>query len=294
MSKRQRLQPKFKLPEFVFVILLLISGITLSFHTGGFIVNFNKVGFTVLSSVQKGVHWVTSGVGNFFTSIHETAVLKKEYKELTERLKDYEYFQRNNTEIRKENERLREQLGFARSLQQKNIAAQIIGRDPDSLYSGITINKGSRNGIKKGMPVVAIQHGNIGVVGKIVLVGPGTSLVMPLYDSQCNISARIQNTRDLGLVNGNGSLSSPLSLKYIKKRVLDELNYGDIVVTSGENDNYMRDIPLGTISKITVLDYDSSLDIELNPVIDFSRLETVMVVDLSVKAENTAEENIND
>ena len=70
-------------------------------------------------------------------------------------------------------------------------------------------------------------------------------------------------------------------MKYIRKRVLDELHYGDIVVTSGENNNYMRDIPIGTISKITVLDYNSSLDIEIVPIIDFSRLENVVVVNLS-------------
>ena len=56
---------------------------------------------------------------------------------------------------------------------------------------------------------------------------------------------------------------------------------GDIVVTSGENNNYMRDLAIGSISKITVLDYNSSLDIELTPIIDFSRLENVVVVNMS-------------
>ena len=81
------------------------------------------------------------------------------------------------------------------------------------------------------------------------------------------------------MVSGNGSIDSPLSLNYIRKRVLEEIHFGDIVVTSGENGNYMRDIPIGTISKITVLDYDSSLQIEMEPIIDFSRLEMVFIVD---------------
>ncbi|HAZ96888.1 MAG TPA: rod shape-determining protein MreC, partial [Treponema sp.] len=49
--------------------------------------------------------------------------------------------------------------------------------------------------------------------------------------------------------------------------------------TSGENGNYVKDIPIGRISKIKILDYDSSLSIELEPVIDFLRLENVLVVD---------------
>ena len=67
-------------------------------------------------------------------------------------------------------------------------------------------------------------------------------------------------------------------MEYIRKRVVDELSFGDVIVTSGENNNYMKDIPIGTISKITVLDYNSSLKIELTPIIDFARLENVVVV----------------
>ena len=126
---------------------------------------------------------------------------------------------------------------------------------------------------------MAVQNGNIGIVGKVVTVGITTSLVMPVYDTTCNISARIQNTRDIGIVTGSGSYDSPLMLNYIRKRVLDDFNHGDLVVTSGENDNYMKDIPIGRISRITVLDYESSLEIEIDPVIDFMRLENVLVVD---------------
>ena len=130
------------------------------------------------------------------------------------------------------------------------------------------------------MSVIAYQNGNSGLVGKVVQVGAFTSIVMPVYNLNCTVSARIQNSRDLGLVSGNGKEDLPLSMKYIKKRVLEDLHYGDVVVTSGENSNYMRDLPIGTISKISVIDYNSSLDIELAPIIDFSRLETVVVVDI--------------
>ncbi|HBG66495.1 MAG TPA: rod shape-determining protein MreC [Treponema sp.] len=272
----------FKLPEITLAFLLIVSGIGLAFSSGGFIVDFNAIGFTVMTTMQKGLYSVYSFVTGTFTAVHDMATLQQEYKALTEKLENYEYMKRNNVEINKENALLREQLGFAESVQYKNIAAQIIGRDPDSQYSGITIGKGARSGIRKGMPVIAIQNGNIGIVGKIVTVGVGTSLVMPVYDMQCNISARIQNTRDIGIVTGNGTDSETLSLKYIRKRVIDELHRGDVVVTSGENDNYMRDIPIGTIENIAVVDYDTSLNIELKPIVDFARLETVLVVDQHV------------
>lgn len=279
MGGRVKSPLHFRLSECVLVLMIAFSGISLGFSGGGFIVNFDKLGFTVFSSLQKAVHAVENVFTGTVTAVRDMAHLRSEYQQLTEKLKDYEFLQRNNTEIRKENERLKEQLDFATEIKYRNIPAQIIGRNPDSQYSGITLNKGARNGIKKGMPVIAVQAGNVGVVGRIITVGVGTSMMMPVYDVRCNISSRIQNTRDLGIVSGNGSSDGALSLKYIRKRVMDDFNYGDIVVTSGENGNYMRDIPVGRISKITVLDYDSSLNIELDPIIDFNRLENVIVID---------------
>ena len=270
----------FSFAEFVFLILLFLSGLALAFSGGGFVVNFQRVGFSVVTSLQKAVYSVCDGVTGVFTAVAELKSLKAENQELKEKLKNYEFLQRNNTEIRKENERLREQLQFATHIEQKNFPAQIIGRNPDNIYSGITINKGSRSGIKKGMSVIAVQNGTTGLVGKIVTVGLETSLVMPVYDSKCGVSSRIQNTRDIGLVSGSGNANSPLQMKYIKKRVLSELNFGDIVVTSGETDNYVADIPVGTITNIMVVEYDSSLNIEITPVVDFARLETVIVTDL--------------
>ena len=270
----------FSFPVFLLVMLVVISGVILALQTGGFIVNFKEAGFSIASTAQLSVHSVAKSVGGTFTAIKELADLRKDYEALSEKLKDYEYLQRNNAEIRRENERLRELLGLSDSLQKKNYPAYIIGRDPNAQYSAITISKGSKAGVKKNMPVIALQRGNVGLVGKVIEVGHFTSLVMPIYDYQCNVSARIRNTRERGLITGSGSENQSLSLRYISKKSLEELYIGDVVVTSGENGNYEPDIPIGSISKIhPVREDESSLEIEVTPIIDFSRLETVIVVD---------------
>lgn len=269
---------RFRFPEFLLIGLLLISNLMLNFSGGGFIINVKKIGFSAFSTVEKGIHFVVNGISDTFNSVKELKRLKKDYNELVLKLENYEKMQRSNADIRKENERLREQLDFSISMDEQNFPAQIISRDFDNVYAYLTIDKGSVNGIKKNMPVVAFQNGNQGLVGKVVQVGTFTSQIMPIYNMDYIVSARIQNSRDLGLVNGNGSQDNPLLMQYIRKKVADELSYGDIVVTSGENDNYLKDIPIGTISKIISLDYNSSLDIELTPIIDFSRLENVIVV----------------
>ena len=278
MQKKNRFNFQLRFPEFFLIGLILLSGVSLAFSSGGFVISIKKIGFSVFSTVEKGIHFVIDGTVDTVNSVKELSKLKKDYNDLIIKLENYEQMQRTNADIRKENERLREQLDFSVSMDEKNIPAQIISRNLDSAYSYLTIDKGTINGIKKNMPVVAIQHGNRGLVGKVVQVGTFTSQIMPIYNIDNIVSARIQNTRDLGLVNGLGSQDKPLNMQYIRKRVLDDLHYGDIIVTSGENDNYMRDIPIGSISKITVLDYNSQLNIELIPVIDFARLETVIVV----------------
>lgn len=278
MHRKPNFSFKIRFPEFLLAAFILGSGVLLAFNSGSFVLNFKQIGFSFFSSMEKGVHFVTDGVKNTFNAVGELRKLKKDYNELVIKLENYEEMQRSNADIRKENARLKEQLDFSVSLDEKNIPSQIIARDLDNAFSYLTIDKGSINGIKKNMPVIAYQNGNRGLVGKIVQVGTFTSQIMPVYNINNIVSARIQNSRDLGLVNGLGSQDQPLQMQYIRKSVADELSFGDIVVTSGENDNYMRDIAIGTITKITTLDYNSSLNIELVPIIDFARLENVIVV----------------
>ena len=277
---------RFRFPEFVLALLLIVSGVFLAFTTGSFVVNFSRIGFSIFSSAEKGIFFVTNSVGRQFAAMRELSELKQNYDELVLKLQNYEQMQRTNAEIRKENEQLKEQLDFVKSLEQKNYPAQIISRDTDKLYASLTIDKGSVNGIGKNMPVIAYQNGNIALVGKVIEVGRFTSSIMPIYSIDCTVSARIQNTRDLGLLSGFGD-DTKLSLKYIKKRVMDTLNYGDVIVTSGENGNYMRNIPIGSISEIRIVEYDSSLEIDVAPLIDFERLETVIVVDVKSEREET-------
>jgi rod shape-determining protein MreC len=278
MAKKIQTNFKIRIPEIVFIFFLLFSGISLGFSTGSFIINLKNVGFSIMSTLEKGCNYIYSSVSNTVHAVSELKQLRKDYDELVIKLENYEEMQRSNADIKKENQRLKEQLDFAISLDEKNIPAQIISRNLDSVYSYLTIDKGAVNGIKKGMPVIAFQNGNNGLVGRVIQVGTFTSQVMPVYNIDNIVSARILNTRDLGLVNGLGSQDQPLKLKYIRKTVVDSLKFGDIIVTSGENDNYMKDIPIGTISLIKNNNYDTSLDIELTPVIDFARLENVVVI----------------
>lgn len=278
MSEKKKNLLKLRFPEFLFAVLLVVSGVILAFNSGGFVVSFSRLGFSILSSVERGAFSVVDGVKKTVNSVNELFKLRNDYNALVMRLDEFEMMRRSNADIKRENERLRELLGFSESLAEENFPAQIIARDIDRVYASIVINKGSVHGIEKNMPVVAYQNGMMGLVGKVLQVGRYTSTVLPIYNLNCTISARVQSTRDIGLVTGMGISDNPLSLQYIRKRVQDSLHYGDVVVTSGENDNYLPDIPIGTIKEIRVIDYSSSLEIDIESTIDFSRLENVIVL----------------
>lgn len=278
MAEKKKNSLRFRFPEFLFVFLLIISGTLLAFNSGGFIVNFSRVGFSILSSIERGAFMVTDGIKKSVNSVNELFRLRNEYNQLVARLDEFEKMRRSNAEIRRENDRLRELLGFSQSLTRENYPAQIIARDIDRVYASIVINKGSVHGISKNMPVIAYQNGMMGLVGKVIQVGRYTSTILPIYNLNCTVSARIQSTRDIGLVTGMGVSDQPLSLEYIRRRVQENLNIGEVIVTSGENDNYLPDIPIGTIQKIKVIEHTSSLEIELESAIDFSRLENVIVL----------------
>ncbi|HCM26049.1 MAG TPA: rod shape-determining protein MreC [Treponema sp.] len=247
--------------------------------TRSFIVNFRELGLSAFSGARGAVHSVYSFFDRSFDSIRELADLRRQYDALALRLQRFEELQRDSADIRKENFKLRELLGFSTTTIVKHTPAEIIGKDPDNLFSAYLVNKGSKHGLKKNMPVIAFQDGNQGLVGKIVQVGLTESLMMPVFDGNSFAAVRFDESRYEGIAEGEGSQDKPLLVRYIKKRAKDELKFGDIVSTSGLGGVYPKDIMVGRVSKILVQEYQTSIEVELEPIIDFSRLEYVFVIE---------------
>lgn len=280
---------KRRLDVLLLIALLIISSVLLTFSGGKFIVDFKSVGFSVAAGTENAVHSLSAFVTDTVSAVRELAELRTKYAELTEQLKDYELLQRSNADIRRENRELKELLGFATEINYKNIPAQITGFDPDNLYSGIMINRGAKHGVRKNMPVIAFQGSNAGLVGKVVQVGRTSSMIIPVYDYQCYVAARVQTTKHRGLVNGQGSADIPLIMRYVQKRAKDEISIGDKILASGENNLFPKDSPIGIVTGIKVHDYETYLELTVDPIIDFARLDYVFVLDLSALQEEAVQ-----
>lgn len=258
------------------VALLVSSSLMIMFsnHT----LQPKEVGLSFFGFFQNMI----TGVGGFFTgtlnSIAELRELKEDYEKAKIRLRELEGVERNLEEVTAENRMLTDQLRFSQQLELQHLPAQVIAKDPSSTFSSLTINRGHLDGIQKDMAVIAYQNGLYGLVGKVVNVGLGASQIIPLADPSSYIAARFQDTRYEGLVQGKGDLSGRLSMSFVKKRAKDEIKFGDLVITSGMSGIYPRGISIGRVSGIRSRDYETSLEIELEPAIDFSRLEYVYVL----------------
>ncbi|MEL3904394.1 MAG: rod shape-determining protein MreC [Treponemataceae bacterium] len=276
-KKRFQLQADF----IVFIVLIFLSVALLAFSGGGFISNFKQAGFSFISQTERALYSVTSFLGDSVSAIRELGELKQKYAEAQEKLADYEILQRVNADMQVENKKLKNLLGFSENISIKNIPAEIIAFDSSRLYSGIIINAGIKKGIKKNMSVIAFQNGQMGLVGKIVEVGQNTSMILPLYDYQCSVACKLEVSGYRGITNGNGITNGVLNMQYVKKTGMSEIQIGSKVLTSGFDDNsfFPKNIPVGTVTKIISHDYETSIQLELTPVIDFDSVEYVFVLD---------------
>jgi rod shape-determining protein MreC len=116
---------------------------------------------------------------------------------------------------------------------------------------------------------------------------------MPVYDLSFYVSARLSDSRYEGLVEGQGNPEASLLMRSIPKRAREEINYGDLIVTSGIGGVYPPGITIGRVSNILYQEYETSMSVEMDPSIDFSRLEYVFVIELETKAEEKEQEGLD-
>lgn len=278
MSDYRGIKAEERIKRSVPFVLLAVSLLMLTISTRSLEGLPKRVGVSFFGFFQKGFNAIGNFASTSLKSISELKQLRRDYDELSKKLEGYANVERGNAELSRENERLKSLLGFSSAIAYERIPVRIVAKDPENLYATLVVNKGSEAGIEKNMPVLAFQDGVEGLVGRVVEVGHGSSIVVPLYDTSSYIAARLATSRYEGLVTGKGSADEPVVMKYIKKRAKDEVQFGDLVVTSGYESIYPPEVAIGRVSKVRSLEYQTSLEIDLEPVLDFSRIEYLFVI----------------
>ena len=264
---------------FIFAMIIGLCLILILFSNRNLVVKPKEVGQSIFSVFQISIHRVSSWLSNTWNSIGELKKMRGQLEKAREKLLEYERVSRNLTELRRENEQLKTQLKFSKTLPFEQISGEVIARDPGNQFSTITVNKGSRHGVRKGMSVVAFQGGLQGLVGKVILVGLISSTIKPITDPTSYISARLQNSRYDGLVQGRQLNSDSLVMHYVRKLAVKDIQYGELVITSGMGQLFPRGIHIGRVREMQAKEYEASLELEVESIVDFSRLEYVFILD---------------
>ena len=230
----------------------------------------------VLVPIQSGVNRVGGGlynelssVGKLKTALAENETLKTRADELTE----------ENTRLRSEQfelERLRSLYELDQEyMQYHKIGARIIAKDSGSWFSVFRIDKGSDDGIKEDMNVIA----GGGLVGIVTDVGANYATVRSIIDDSSRVSAMAQQSGDSCIVAGDLQLfkEGRLKLSYMEKD--DDIKDGDMIVTSNISGKFLPGILVGYATDITV-DYNDNLTKSgyLIPAARFDRLQEVLVI----------------
>jgi rod shape-determining protein MreC len=173
-------------------------------------------------------------------------------------------------ELELENQRLRELLGFKRSQASSAVAAEIIGKDPSAWFKTVIIDKGSADGLRRGLPAVSA----LGVVGQIIEVSGHQSRLMLIIDRNSGADALVQRTRARGIVKGTSQ--DDCYLDYVLHA--DDVRAGDLVVTSGYDGVYPKGLLIGTVAAVDFKGGDFFKEIQITPAVDFDKLEEVLVI----------------
>ena len=180
--------------------------------------------------------------------------------------------ERNNRlkEIELSHDRLKKLFEFKETLHKRVVAAEIIGRDPSPWFKTIIINKGRREGVERGMPVVIPE----GIAGLVTDVSRTFAKVLLVVDQNSAVDALIQRNRARGIIKGEPS--GRLLLQYVQRK--HDVRVGDVVVSSGLDGVFPKGIRIGYVHEVDKPDSGIFQQLAVTPYADFEKLEEVLVV----------------
>jgi len=252
------------------IIFLVVGGI-MALALGGYFSTSSNVFTTSLITVQS---WFSSrflALQDFLTAPRDIVSLRQRNTELETEV----------SELQAQVIQLQQQVGQTQILaalvdfaqarpENKYEAAAVIGRDPSPFLQYIIINRGSNSGILRGMPVVTNQ----GLVGRVDAVIADAARIQLITDPASNVNVRLQNAEvDASLV---GSVTGDVALQLVPQDITVEP--GDLVLTSGLGGGYPPDLIVGQVVNVRTRDFDLFQQASVQPVVDFTRLQIVLVI----------------
>lgn len=218
---------------------------------------------TFVTGMQEGVSsYVEHYVANLNAS-KENNVLKSKISDLQNEVFSYQ-------EAVKESDRLRELINYGENLERKKIVARVVAWDSADDYKVVRINKGLKHGIKLQSVVTSAE----GLVGYVTRLTDHFADVITILDANNRVDGVVERLRSHGVVEGYSR--GRCIMKYVNRTEPIILN--DIVLTAGLGNVYPKGLKIGYISRIERESYGITQHVEITPLVNFSKLEEVLVL----------------
>jgi rod shape-determining protein MreC len=252
------------------IIFLIVGGI-MALALGGYFSSASNVFTGSLVNIQAWFSARYMAVQDFFTSPRDMASLRQRNAELEAEVAELQSQVIQLQQEVGETQVLAALIDFVRVRpENKYEAAAVIGRDPSPFLHYVIINRGSNEGILRGMPVVTNQ----GLIGRIDAVIADAARVQLITDPASSVNVRLQNAEtEASLV---GSVTGDLALELIPQDII--IQRGDLVLTSGLGGGYPPDLIIGQVVNVRSRDFDLFQQATVQPVVDFNQLEIVLVI----------------
>src|SRR5512133_1955230 len=252
------------------IVFLVVGGI-MALALGGYFSSASNVFTGSLVNLQTWFSTRFVAIQDFFTSPRDIASLRQRNAELEGEVADLQAQVIQLQQEVGETKILAELVDFSRANpENKYQPASVIGRDPSPFLHYVIINIGSNDGILRGMPVVTNQ----GLIGRVDAVIADAARVQLITDPASSVNVRLQNAEtEASLV---GSVTGDLTLELIPQDTA--LQPGDLVLTSGLGGGYPPDLIIGQVVNVRARDFDLFQQATVQPVVDFNRLEIVLVL----------------
>ena len=140
-----------------------------------------------------------------------------------------------------QNEKLRELLEIKKESEFDLEPVSIVGKELNGIHNSLTIDAGTSDSIKAGMPVVSAN----GLIGRVILASRNYSQVMPYFNNLFRVSAHIQGLRAYGVVSWDGKSVNELIMEYVPQTI--RVDTGMVVETSGYSNQFPASIPIGKV-----------------------------------------------
>jgi len=170
-----------------------------------------------------------------------------------------------------ENERLRAMLQSSERLDERVLIAELLAVDLQPFRHQIVINKGKREGVYDGQPIVDAN----GVMGQIVHVGPFSSTVLLLTDPTHAIPVQVNRNGLRSVAVGTGQ-SHILHLEHLSNNV--DIKEGDLVVSSGLGSRFPPGYPVGVVQDISRVPGDPFAKVTIIPSAQLEKSREVLLV----------------